>query len=48
MFIDYLKNEYVALISLDYILFVDCNLTLSGRLVDHRVISLNGVGDLQD
>jgi hypothetical protein len=33
-----------ALVSLDYILFVEYNITLSGRSVDHRVISLNVVG----
>jgi len=39
---------YVVLLLLDYILFVEYNLTLSGCSVDHRVIYLNGVGDLQD
>jgi len=32
----------------DYFYYVDYYLTPSGCSVDYRVISLNGVGDLQD
>jgi hypothetical protein len=48
LFINHLKINMFALLSLDYILLVEYNLTPSGRSVNHRVISLNGVGDLKD
>jgi hypothetical protein len=33
--------KYVVLLSFDYILFVECYLTPSGRLVDRLPISMN-------
>jgi len=37
-----IRNEYVALLSFDYILFVEYNLTLNSCLVDRLPICMNG------
>jgi len=37
-----MENEYDALLSFDYILFVEYYLTPNGRLVDRLPICMNG------